>query len=59
MMADKPIEEFPPEEIDQYNDEQKEAFRSTYSSALERFGRDQRRALDVAHAAARGTPGDR
>ena len=58
-MADESVDELPPEEIEQYNDEQKEAFRSTYASALERFPGDQRRALDVAHAAARGTPGDR
>lgn len=58
-MADEPIPELPPEELEPYNDEQREAFRSTYASALERFGGDQQRAREVAHAAARGTPGDR
>lgn len=59
MMADETIDELPAEEIEQYNDEQKDAFRATYADALKRFDGDQQRALDVAHAAARGTPGDR
>jgi hypothetical protein len=49
----------PSDDLEQYNDEQKEAFRSTFASALEQFDGDESRASDVAHAAARGTPGDR
>ena len=53
------IEHRPSDVLEQYNDEQKEAFRSTFASALEQFDGDESRAREVAHAAARGTPGDR
>lgn len=53
------IADLPSDEVEQYNDEQKESFRASYNSALEQFGGDTRRALEIAHAAAKGTPGDR
>ena len=53
------ISDLPSDEVEQYNDEQREAFRASYNSALEQFGGDKRRALEIGHAAARGTPGDR
>lgn len=46
------------EELEAYDDEQRAAFRATYRNALEEFG-DEERARQIAHAAARGTPGDR
>ena len=46
------------QELEPYNEEQREAFRSTYRDALAQFG-DEGRAIEVAHAAAKGTPGDR
>ncbi len=53
------IDELPPDQVEQYSEEQKEAFRSSYNSALEEFGGDESRAIEIAHAAAKGTPGDR
>lgn len=44
-------------EIERYNDAQRAAFRASYRSALAEFGHEDR-AREVAHAAARGTPGD-
>lgn len=46
-------------DLDEYNEEQAEAFRATYASALEQTDGDVERARELAHAAARGTPGDR
>lgn len=46
------------DELEVYDDEQRAAFRATYRNALEEFG-DEERARQIAHAAARGTPGDR
>ena len=46
-------------DLDDYNEEQAEAFRATYASALEQTDGDVERARELAHAAARGTPGDR
>ena len=57
-MSYETISDLPPKEVEPYSDEQKEAFRASYNSALEEFG-DEQRAIEIAHAAARGTPGDR
>ena len=57
-MSYETISDQPPKEVEPYSDEQKEAFRASYNSALEEFG-DEQRAIEIAHAAARGTPGDR
>lgn len=53
------VEDLPPAEVEHYNDEQREAFLRSYNSAIEEFGGDERRAVEIAHAAARGTPGER
>lgn len=58
-MAYETIAELPPDQVELYSDEQKEAFRASYNSALEEYDGDEERALDIAHAAAKGTPGDR
>lgn len=57
MARDRPADETK-DQLAAYNDEQKEAFRKAYDSAMEQFG-DEARALAIAHAAARGTPGGR
>lgn len=57
-MPDSTDPEPPEEELEAYDGEQREAFRATYRNALEEFG-DEERARQIAHAAARGTPGDR
>lgn len=56
---DKGIDDLPPDELAPYNDEQRQAFMAAYHSALEQHPGDHERALEVAHAAARGTPGER
>lgn len=57
-MADSTDRDVPDEELEAYDDEQRAAFRATYRNALKEFG-DEERAREIAHAAARGTPGDR
>ncbi|HUE96062.1 MAG TPA: hypothetical protein VMN39_05355 [Longimicrobiaceae bacterium] len=57
-MPDPTGPDLPERELEAYDDEQREAFRATYRNALEEFG-DKERARQIAHAAARGTPGDR
>ena len=42
-------------QVDQYSQHQKEAFRQAFNSALEQYG-DESRAFAVAHAAAQRTP---
>ena len=57
-MPDSTESDLPEAELEPYDEEQREAFRATYRNALEEFG-DEERALQIAHAAARGTPGER
>jgi hypothetical protein len=56
--ADHPPSGLPPDEAAAFSGEQQRVFTDSYHAALEEFG-DEERALDVARAAARGTPGDR
>ena len=53
------ISDLPPDEMAPYNEEQRLAFLAAYDSALEHYAGDRERALEIAHAAARGTPGER
>jgi cation transport regulator len=53
------ISDLPPDEMAPYNEEQRDAFVAAYNSALENYAGDRERALEIAHAAARGTPGER
>jgi cation transport regulator len=53
------IADLPEDQVDQYNEEQKKAFLEACNNAMEQFGGDEERAMAVAHAAAKGTPGDR
>lgn len=57
-MPDSTESDVPEAELEPYDEEQREAFRATYRNALEEFG-DEERARQIAHAAARGTPGER
>lgn len=47
------------DELTPYNEEQRDAFVAAYKSTLESYPGDLERALKIAHAAARGTPGER
>lgn len=58
-MAYETIAELPPAQVDLYNDEQKKAFLAAVNAALEEYDGDEARAIEIAHAAARGTPGER
>lgn len=58
-MPDEQTADPPADELDPYDDDQKRAFVDAYRSALEHFGGDRERAISIAHAAARGTPGER
>jgi cation transport regulator len=49
------ISDLPKEQVDQYSQHQKEAFRQAFNRALKQYG-DESRAFATAHAAAQRTP---
>jgi hypothetical protein len=56
--TDHPLSRLSPDEAAAFTDEQRRAFIDSYHAAVDQFA-DEERALGVARAAARGTPGDR
>lgn len=53
FMRYRTIQELPPEHTDQYDGHQKEAFLKAFNGAYQKYDRDEARAFEAAHVAAR------